>query len=165
MREEMSISFYLTDFIFRRILRQNCGVKWAVHHTSTIHCPEKIKRGKGVWPGDSPNVYINALNGITFGDYVNIGPHVTIASANHDLIDNSKHLKGNPVTIGSFSWIGANAVILPEVTLGDFTIVGAGAVVTRSFTDGYCVLAGNPADIIKRLDKDACDNFARTKLQ
>ena len=49
-----------------------------------------------------------------------------------------------------------NSIILPNVTLGDFTIVGAGSVVTKSFPEGYCVIAGNPAKIIKQLDKEKC---------
>jgi acetyltransferase-like isoleucine patch superfamily enzyme len=53
-----------------------------------------------------------------------------------------------------------NATVLPGIVLGDFTIVGAGAVVTRSFPDGYCVVAGNPAAIIRTLDKSECEQFA-----
>jgi acetyltransferase-like isoleucine patch superfamily enzyme len=45
-----------------------------------------------------------------------------------------------------------NAVILPGVTLGENTIVGAGAIVTKSFPEGWCVLAGNPARVIRKLD-------------
>lgn len=47
-----------------------------------------------------------------------------------------------------------NSVITAGVELGTRTIVGAGSVVTKSFPDGYCVIAGNPAKIIKILDKD-----------
>ena len=42
-------------------------------------------------------------------------------------------------------------------------IVGAGAVVTRSFKEGYSVIAGNPAAVIKLLDKEACDKYKKTK--
>ena len=55
------------------------------------------------------------------------------------------------------------AKVLPGVHLGDFTIVGAGAIVTRSFEEGYCVIAGNPADIIRKLSKDKCDERARLR--
>ena len=48
------------------------------------------------------------------------------------------------------------AKILPEVELGDFTIVGAGSVVTKSFPEGYCVIAGNPAKLIRKLDPEQC---------
>jgi len=163
MRREMSMGFYLTDFVFRRILRQNAGVPWAVHHTSTIHSPDKITCGKGVYPGDSPGVYINAMNGFSIGDYSNIGPNVGIISANHDVVDNAQHVGGNPIAIGRFCWMGMGCVILPNVVLGDFTIVGAGSIVTKSFAEGYCVLAGNPARIIKNLNKDECDAFAQSR--
>lgn len=163
LRKDVGINFYVSDFFFRKILRQNKKVKWAIHHTSTIHYPQNIVAGKNVYPGDSPGNYIEASNGVFIGDYTNLGPNVGIISANHDLIDNSKHLQAPPIRIGKFCWIGMNAVILPSVQLGDFTIVGAGAVVTKDFPDGYQVIAGNPAQIIKQLDKDACEEFRKSK--
>ncbi len=163
LRREMSVGFYLTDFLFRKILRQNAGVKWAVHHTATIHNPDKITRGKGVFPGDSPGVYINAANGVTIGDYTNIGPNVGIISSNHDFVNNDTHVAAAPIAVGRFCWFGMGAVVLPGVTLADFTIVGAGAIVTKSFPEGYCVIAGNPARIIKYLNRDECDAFAKTR--
>jgi acetyltransferase-like isoleucine patch superfamily enzyme len=159
----VGISFYLTDFFFRRIMRQNAGVTWAVHHTSTIHSPERVTRGKAVYPGDSPNVYINAMNGVSIGDYTNIGPNVGIISTNHDFINNDVQVQANPIVIGKHCWMGMGAVILPGVRLGDFTIVGAGAIVTKSFEEGYCVLAGNPAKVIKQLNQQDCEAFAQSK--
>lgn len=163
MRKDMSVGFYLTDFLFRRLLRQNSGVRWAIHHTSTIHNPEKLRKGKGVFPGDSPGVYINAANGVHVGDYTNIGPNVGIVSSNHDPVNNDAHMAAAPIYIGRFCWVGMGAVILPGVTLGDFTIVGAGAIVTKPFASGYCVIAGNPARVIKQLNKQECDAFATTR--
>lgn len=163
MRQEMSMGFYLTDFLFRRILRQNADTAWAVHHTSTIHSPQKIMKGKNVYPGDSPGVYINAQNGVHIGDYTNIGPNVGIVSANHDMVNNDVHVKTAPVIIGRFCWMGMGAVILPGVSLGDFTIVGAGAIVTGSFPEGYCVIAGNPARVIKQLNRKECEDFAASR--
>jgi acetyltransferase-like isoleucine patch superfamily enzyme len=163
LRTDMGLNFYLIGFIYKYIFRQNRNVPWMIHHTSTVHIPEKIIRGKNVYPGDSPYNYIEASNGLTIGDYTNISPNVGIISANHDLIDNAIVLTAPPISIGKFCWIGMNAVILPGVQLGDFTIVGAGAIVSRSFPDGYCVIAGNPAKIINHLDKKACEQFAQTK--
>jgi acetyltransferase-like isoleucine patch superfamily enzyme len=163
MRKELGMGFYVTDFIFRKIFRQNSDTQWAVHHTSTLHAPYNIKRGIHVFPGDSPGVYINALNGIEIGDYTNIGPHVGLISANHNFVNNEIANKAHPIIIGKHCWIGKGATLLPEVVLGDFTIVGAGAVVSKSFAEGYCVIAGNPAIKIKDLNKQECLNFATTK--
>jgi acetyltransferase-like isoleucine patch superfamily enzyme len=163
MRPEMSLSFYAIDFIFRRILRHNADVKWAVHHTATIHCAEKIKKGIGTYPGDSPGVYINAFNGVVIGDYTNLGPNVGIISANHDFVDNDARSTHPPIEIGRHCWLGKDSNIMPGVKLGDFTVVGAGAIVTKSFPEGCCVLAGNPATIIKQLNKADCEAFAQSK--
>jgi acetyltransferase-like isoleucine patch superfamily enzyme len=164
LRHDVPLSFYIIDLWFRRILRQNATTTWAVHHTSTIHNPEKIVRGKWVFPGDSPGVYINARNGISIGDYTNIGPNVGIVSANHDFINNDSHSTDGPIVIGKHCWFGMGAVVLPGVILGDFTIVGAGAIVSKSFEEGYCVLAGNPARVIKQLNRSECDAFAQSKV-
>lgn len=163
LRNDVGLNFYMSDFFFRKILRQNARVKWAVHYTSTIHNPENIIAGKNVFPGDSPGNYIEASNGVFIGDYTNIGPNVGIISANHDLIDNALHIKAPPIRIGKFCWIGMNTVILPSVQLGDFTVVGAGSVVTHDFPNGYQVIAGNPAKLIKHLDKNACEQFRKQR--
>jgi len=165
LRRDMSFGFYLADFWFRRILRQNSGVPWAMHHTSTIHSPVRLTVGKGVFPGDSPGVYINANNGIHIGDFTNLGPNVGIVSSNHDFISNDTIVPAPPIHIGNFCWLGMGAVVLPGVRLGDFTIVGAGAIVTKSFEEGYCVIAGNPARLIKPLNKADCDEQARAKYE
>ena len=51
-----------------------------------------------------------------------------------------------------------NSVILPGVILGDGTVVESGAVVTKAFTDGHCVIAGNPAKLLRKIDTDKGDN-------
>ena len=81
-----------------------------------------------------------------------------IISANHDIYDYRKHIKGS-VKIGRYCWIGMNAVIMPDVELGDHTVVSAGAVVTESFPKGYCVIAGNPAKCIKKIIKEDCVEY------
>jgi acetyltransferase-like isoleucine patch superfamily enzyme len=162
LRPELPLSFYALDLLFRRVLRQNAGVPWAVHHTSTIRTPQRLVVGQGTFPGDSPGVYINADNGVYVGDFTNLGPRVGLLSANHDPLDNTRQVAAPPLRIGRFCWLGLGAVVLPGVELGDFTVVGAGAVVTRSYSAGYCVLAGNPARMLRELNPDDCDAQARS---
>lgn len=148
--EKCSLKFYL-KYKFLQLIGINRKVPWPVHFTTQVVCPEKVKLGKGTCPGDSPHCYIQAINGIEIGDYVNIAPGVGLISANHDPLENDKHISAPPIKIGKYSWIGMNAVILPGVELGEYTIVGAGAIVTKSFKDGHCVIAGNPAKVIRTL--------------
>lgn len=51
--------------------------------------------------------------------------------------------------VGKNCFIGGRSLILPGVTIGDSCVVGAGSVVTKSVPDS-CVVAGNPAQILRR---------------
>ena len=96
-------------------------------------------------------VYIQNFDHVHIGNNVRIAPNVVIVARNHNKYDISKYDEWEDVYIDDDCWIGANAVILPSVHLGKNTIVGAGSVVTKSFPEGFCVIAGNPAKIIKKL--------------
>ncbi len=59
-------------------------------------------------------------------------------------------LETRPVKIGDNVWIGMQAIILKGVTIGDNSVVAAGAVVTKS-VPANCVVAGNPAIIVREI--------------
>lgn len=93
---------------------------------------------------------------VTIGDDCFIGPNVSIYTACHstDPVErNTREEWARPVTIGNNVWIGGSATILPGVTIGDNVTVGAGSVVTKD-VESNCVVAGNPARIIKRLPEE-----------
>lgn len=91
---------------------------------------------------------------VTIGRNAFIGPNVSMYTACHPL-EAAERNKGiewaEPITIGDNVWIGGGVTIVPGVTIGDNVVIGAGAVVTKSFPDN-CVIAGNPARIIKYID-------------
>lgn len=70
------------------------------------------------------------------------------------LWDSARHVKGHPRTkgdiiIGHDVWIGAEAFIMSGVTIETGAVVGARAVVTKNIP-AYCVVAGNPARVVKK---------------
>jgi acetyltransferase-like isoleucine patch superfamily enzyme len=138
--------------IHQKILNINrCRhIPWPVHFTSEVS--GNIKAGKMTAPGGSSGCYIQGVNGISFGDNTWIGPGVKIISANHDFKNKKILTKGKPIIIGNNVWIGANAVILPEVTIGDNAIIGAGSIVTHD-VEKNCIVAGNPAKLIRKIDE------------
>lgn len=100
----------------------------------------------------SPGIYLQNFSGqIVIGRGSYIAPNVGIITANHDPVSLDHHQPARNVAIGASCWIGMNTVILPGVILGERTIVGAGSVVTKSFPDGHCIIAGNPAKLIRQL--------------
>jgi len=144
----------LRILFFQKVLGFNRKAYWPTHFTSTISNPKNILIGFGSAPGYSPGCYIQGHGKIYIGNYVLIGPNVGIISANHNLENTISHKEDSKVIINDYCWIGMNSVIMPNVELGENTIIGAGSVVTKSFLDGNCVIAGNPAKIIKRLNKN-----------
>ena len=136
---------------FQKILRINGSVPWPVHWTSSVS-GRVIRKEPTGYIGLSPGCYIQGANGIEIDIGCRFGSGVKIISANHDTYDFDKHVKGDSIKIGKYCWIGANAVILPEVILGDHTIVAAGSVVTKSFKEGNCIIGGVPAKIIKKIN-------------
>lgn len=58
------------------------------------------------------------------------------------------HRKSRIATIGHDTWIGASAMIKPEVTLGHGAVVAAGAVVTKDVAP-YTIVAGTPAQPLR----------------
>ena len=113
--------------------------------------------------GENSNIgehsQITSCNCIKIGNNVLTGRYVFISDNSHgdtsglelDKAPLERHLysKG-PVTIGDNVWIGERACILSGVTIGDGAIIGAGAVVTKDVPP-YCVAAGVPAAVVKRM--------------
>lgn len=93
---------------------------------------------------------------ITIGDYVLIGPNVTIATACHPLSPRLRNggLQYNlPVRIGDSVWIGAGALIMPGVTIGSGSIIGAGSVVTRDIPENV-IAVGNPCRVLREITEE-----------
>lgn len=100
-----------------------------------------------------PGCYFQNEDGnITIGKDVHIAANVGVITANHNPQNPDEHLPAKDVVIGDHCWIGMNAMILPGVHLGEYTTVGAGAVVTHSFEEGHCIVAGNPAKVIRKFE-------------
>ncbi|WP_019616889.1 sugar O-acetyltransferase [Psychromonas ossibalaenae] len=92
---------------------------------------------------------------IFIGDYVMIGPNVTIATAGHP-IDPELRWKitqfNIPVNIGNNVWIGANSVVLPGVSIGENSVIGAGSVVTKDIPENV-VAVGNPCRVLRAINE------------
>lgn len=142
-RRKFLLSFVL-PFPYRRLRL------WALRK-----CGFKV--GKNVYVADGLSITIGYADRnilLSLEDRVSIAPNVTLILASHP---NNSRLKPylkpkkRSIIIHKDAWIGAGAIILPDVEIGECSIVAAGAVVTHSVPP-FSVVAGNPARKIKTIE-------------
>lgn len=134
----------------------------------TVQGKGKIEIGDRVYIGG--NTMIGAAEKIVIGDDVIIAGGSRIYDNNNhptspaDRLEMSRcgdffgaHWKWNdkvarkPVHIQNNVWIGEHCSVLKGVTIGEGSIVGCRSVVTKDVPP-YTVVAGNPAQVVKKLD-------------
>jgi acetyltransferase-like isoleucine patch superfamily enzyme len=92
------------------------------------------------------------IKDVIFGDYVRVGPHVTILGGSRNFKDRNRLIieqgsHHSSTIIGSDVLIGAGAVILPGCKIGEGAVIGALSLVNQDLPP-YTVAAGVPAKII-----------------
>jgi acetyltransferase-like isoleucine patch superfamily enzyme len=87
---------------------------------------------------------------VTLAERVLILTHTNVGYRDHPLQARFP-ASAAPVTIGSGSFVGANATILPGLSIGSGSFVGAGSVVTRDVPPRTLV-AGVPARPLRRIE-------------
>lgn len=97
--------------------------------------------------------HIVAHHSITICDDVFTGPYVYITDQNHAYADPDVPIGrqwpvNSAVQIGSGTWLGAGAVVLPGANIGRNVVVAAGSVVRGTVPD-HCVVAGVPARVVR----------------
>jgi len=113
----------------------------------------------GITIGDhvllSPGVRISAANSITIGDSCMLASHAYITDSDwHGIYDRSlPPSEKSRVVLEENVWIGDSAIVCKGVTIGKNSIIGAGSVVTSDIPANV-IAAGNPARVVRELDKD-----------
>lgn len=122
------------------IIGNNVGISGA-----TIYARTRIEIGENTCIGGNAKILDNDF-------------HPIEVEARNRLLNapnggDSDLVPAQPIKIGKNCFIGCNSIILKGTILGDGCVVGAGAVVVGRFEDN-CVIAGNPARIIKKLKEE-----------
>ena len=124
--------------------------------TSFNNLGEYIHLGKSVGIGEFSR--LGGSGGLSIDDHTIIGQYFSAHPENHIFDEKSELIKAQgtqraAITIGKNCWIGAKVTVLAGVDIGDNCIIGAGSVVKKSIPN-ISVAVGNPARIIKSIEKD-----------
>ena len=136
-------------------------------HSLAYSCPNsgfvvKMQRSRGVTIGENCHISPYVLIDLVYPSLIKIGDNVTVGSnslifahanptANLFLKKGSYPRKVEQVIIKSGAVLFPGSIITAGVTIGENSMIGAGSVVFESVPD-YCVVMGNPARIIKKIE-------------
>lgn len=139
--------------MIKRIYRKLFPLKAAINDGMQIGKGVSLVSPRTVTFGTEPYL-------IKLGDYVRISGNVmftthdggTWAFRHHERY---KHVfKYGSISVGDYTFIGANSIILPGVKIGNNCVVGVGSVVTKDIPDNS-VVGGVPAHIITSTEEYA----------
>jgi acetyltransferase-like isoleucine patch superfamily enzyme len=111
--------------------RISIGDHTFINYGSSISAHKQVEIGQHCLLGHYTNIFDNNEPG---GGYLDMMPQVA------------------PVTIADHVWVGTCVTIHPGVSIGDHAAIGAGSVVTKDIP-AYCLAVGNPARVVRQLDK------------
>jgi len=121
----------------------------------------EIQKGARIGKNCKIQSHTFICEGVTIEDEVFVGHNVTFIN---DLFPRATNHNGRlkrdndwtciPTLVKRGASIGSSVTILCGVTIGEYALVGAGSVVTKDVPP-YAVVAGNPARLLRFLDRPA----------
>ncbi len=154
-------SHLFRNFIYR-LSGIKLGKKSTIHTGARFYNPKNISIGNGTVIGN--NSFIDGRDKVTIGDNTDIASEVLIYNSEHNLNDPAFTATEEPVTIGSYCFIGPRVIIMPGVKIGNGAVVAGGAVVTKD-VDERSIVGGIPAKQIGiRVLKEFTYKLGRPRL-
>jgi putative colanic acid biosynthesis acetyltransferase WcaF len=135
-----------------RCFRARIGAGVNVYPSVRIVIPWNLSIDDGAAIGE--DVLIYSLGLVHLGARSTVSHRAHLCAGTHDYRDPTLPLLRLPITVGSDAWVCAQGFVGPGVTIGEGAVVGAGAVVMQS-VEPWMVVAGNPAQVVKRREMKA----------
>lgn len=167
INEDELMQYYNYSGSLGRIkLRARLFRSWLLHSIaySSPHpgLSVSMHRARGVEIGENCHLSQYVQMDLLYPHLIKIGDNVAIGSNTmifaHVNIGTNLFLKDvlyprkvAQVTIKSGAWINPGCIITAGLTIGENSILSVGSVVTEDVPD-YCIVAGNPARVIKKIE-------------
>jgi len=117
-----------------------------VSQSCRVHMPWNLVMEDRACLGPHSEVY--NLGPVTLRARCTVAQHVYLCAGTHDLSTARLPLVTAPIEVSEDVFIGARALLLPNVVIGPGAVIGAGSVVTKSMPE-WMICAGNPCKPIK----------------
>lgn len=149
------------------------GIFDKIYERSILQLAGKLTFQGTAFFGSGSRIYVGHQGEVIFGDhFINTARmticcenrmsfgHQVLVSWNTSIVDTDFHRTINPATgeikdkygvtiIGDHVWIGMGVTILKNSTIPNGCILGAGSLVNKRFITEHCLIAGNPAKVVK----------------
>lgn len=128
---------------------------WAVLEALVPERGVTLRVEDGAYIGNFPR--ITAVGEVVIGEEAMLSDRVYVSDTNHVYEDVSQPIKrqglrdGRRVEIGRGAWVGVGAAIVGNVRIGENAVVAANTVVRQDVAD-FTIVAGNPAQVVRRHD-------------
>ncbi|MGQ8841158.1 acyltransferase [Serratia plymuthica] len=118
------------------------GCRVDINKDATFIC-----QGGYIGPDNTFIIY----NGIYIGKGCNISWGCQFLDDDfHQLTYENKKERSKKINIGDYVWIGCNVSVLKGTNIASGCVVAANSVVSGDFLEENCLIAGNPAKVVKR---------------
>ncbi|RYY06043.1 MAG: colanic acid biosynthesis acetyltransferase WcaF [Sphingobacteriaceae bacterium] len=153
--------FYVNTLIFKpsvfpssnlkvfllRIFGAKIGKNVVIRHQVNIKYPWFLSVEDDSWIGEK--VWIDNLVSVQIGSNVCLSQGCMLLTGNHDYTTTTFNLITGEIVLKDGVWIGAKAIVCPNVIAQEHSVLTAGSIATKNM-EAYFIYQGNPAVKIRK---------------
>jgi len=128
--------------ILLRLFGAKVGTGVVIKPAVNIKYPWLLEIGNHVWIGEE--VWIDNLTNVSIEDHVSISQGAMLLTGSHDYKKSTFNLLVGKIVVEEGAWIGAKAIVCPNVICATHSVLAAGSVATSNL-EPYTIYQGNPA--------------------
>lgn len=125
-----------------RLFGAQIGNGVVVKPAVNIKYPWFLKVGDHVWIGEK--VWIDNLAMVSIADHATLSQGAMLLTGSHDYKRSGFDLLTGKIILEDGVWIGAKAIVCPNVTCASHSVLAAGSVAVANL-EPYTIYQGNPA--------------------
>ena len=111
-----------------------------------IKNPWRLTIGDNCWIGES--VWIDNLENVDLGNNVSLSQGAMLLTGNHDYTISTFPYRLGRIKLEDGVWIGAQAVVCPDVVCKSHSILTVNSVTTKNL-EAWSIYTGNPATFVR----------------